>query len=145
MAQIKRSRFKDLIILLLVAALAASLIVGIPAFTKMGDVRGEYIQQMQKECSEALDKASRLSRTDGSDYRSDLTKILSNLYAIRSINNLYNSLNGKTLVSTDQLQTLLNTVDRYMSDINTGLVTGINQTNLQNALEELQQALNELN
>ena len=144
MAQIKRSRIKDLIILLLLLALAASLVIGIPAYLKQGTLREEYIRQIRKECSDAIDRTVALSRTDGSDYKPNLAKVRSNLYAMRSINTLYSELNGQPLVSADQLQTLINTVDGYMSDLNTGLNTGLNQTNLQNGLEELQAILIDL-
>ena len=144
-SQLKRSRLKDLIILLLVAALAASLFFGIPAMQERGRLRSLYIQRVRSECDEAIRQTSTLSRNAGADSASLLARIRSNLYAIRMVSSLSGSQGTGQLVSEDQVLTLQNTVDRYLTYLTTGMETGEYQTNLQTALEELQATLNELN
>ena len=145
LSQMKRSRLKDLIILLLIAALAASLFFGIPAMQDRGRLRSLYIQRVRSECDEAIRQTSTLSRNAGADSASLLARIRSNLYAIRMVSSLSGSQGLGQLVSEDQVLTLQNTVDRYLTYLTTGMETGEYQTNLQTALEELQATINELN
>ena len=58
------------------------------------------------------------------------------------MNTLSNAQGGGILISEDRMTTLLNTVDRYLTYLTTGMETGEYQTSLQTALEELQEALN---
>ncbi len=145
LSQLKRSRLKDLMILLLAAALAVSLFFGIPAIRQRNGARTVYIQRVQAECDEALRQTSTLSRNAGADSASILAKIRSNLYAIRTVSALSSAQGTGTLVSEDRIVTLQNTVDRYLEYLTTGMETGEYQTNLQTALEELQEILNTLN
>ena len=145
LSQLKRNRLKDLLILLLILSLAASLFFGIPAIRQRGDSRALYIQRIQTECDEAIRQTSALSRNAGADSASIMAKIRCNLYAIRMLNSLNNAQSGGLLVSEDQIVTLQNIVDRYLNYLTTGMDTGEYQTNLQMALEELQNVLNTLN
>ena len=144
LSQLKKSRLKDLLILLLIGGLAAALILGIPAIQQRNGTRLLYIQRIQTECDEAIRQTSTLSRNAGADSAAMLAKIRSNLYAIRTVNALNNAQGGGLLVSEDQILTLQNTVDRYLNYLTTGMETGEYQTNLQTALEELQAILNTL-
>jgi hypothetical protein len=144
LSQLKRNRLKDLLILLLILGLGASLFFGIPAIRQRGDNRALYIQRIQAECDDAIRQTSTLSRNAGADSASILARIRCNLYAIRTLSALNLSQNGETLVSEDQIVTLQNTVDRYLNYLTTGMDTGEYQTNLQTALEELQEKLNAL-
>ena len=144
LSQMKRSRLKDLIILFLAAGLAAALFFGIPAMQQRGEARSLYIQRIQSECEDAIRQTSSLSRNAGADSAAILARVRSNLYAIRTVNSLSASQRIGTLVSEDQIVTLLNTVDRYLTYLTTGMDTGEYQTNLQTALEELQTVLNGL-
>ena len=83
--QMKRSRIKDLIIVVLVILLAASLVIGIPAVQSRNGIRAAYIQRIQAECDEAIRHTSLLSRNAGADSASQLARIRSNLYAILMI------------------------------------------------------------
>ncbi len=145
LSQMKRSRLKDLLILLLTALLVAALAIGIPALQKQGNTRSIYIQRVQAECDEALRLTTTLSRNAGADSASILAKIRSNLYTIRMVSAMSVAQGDGPLVDDDQILTLQNTVDRYLTYLTTGMDTGEYQTNLQIALEELQAELNELN
>ena len=145
LSQMKRSRLKDLLILLLTALLVAALAIGIPALQKQGNTRSIYIQRVQAECDEALRLTTTLSRNAGADSASILAKIPSNLYTIRMVSAMSVAQGDGPLVDDDQILTLQNTVDRYLEYLTTGMDTGEYQTTLQNALEELQEAVMTLN
>ena len=144
LSQLKRSRLKDLLILVLFGLLVASLVIGIPALQQGNSTRTTYIQKMQTECDEAVRQTSSLSRNAGADSASILARIRSNLYAIRTVSSLNAARSGEILVSEDRILTLQNTVDRYLTYLTTGMDTGEYQTTLQLALEELQTELNAL-
>ena len=144
LSQLKRSRLKDLLILLLVGMLIAALVIGIPALRQNGETRSLYIQRIQAECDEAVRLTSTLSRNAGADSASILARIRSNLYSIRMISSLNIAQGGGDLVSEDQVLTLQNTVDRYLNYLTTGMNTGEYQTTLQTGMEELQAELSTL-
>lgn len=142
LSQMKRSRLKDLLILLLVGMLIAALVIGIPALRQSSETRALYIQRIQAECDEAIRLTATLSRNAGADSASILARIRSNLYAIRVISGLHASKFSGELVSEDRILTLQNTVDRYLTYLTTGMDTGEYQTTLQTSMEELQEELN---
>ena len=144
LGQLKRSRIKDLLILLLAGLLTAALFIGIPAMQKENGTRLSYIRRIQTECDEAVRQTALLSRNAGADSASILARVRSNLYAIRTVSSLNMDRNGEILVPEERILTLQNTVDRYLTYLTTGMDTGEYQTNLQNALEELQEELNAL-
>ena len=145
MAQIKRSRLKDLLILLLIAALAASLAIGIPARLEKNSLRGNVIRQISKECDDAIASTKAMSPNGRSDSAAQLARIRSNLYAIRAINNLNHTESGEYLISEDRLNTLILTVDNFLSELEgSGLNFSANISNLRLALEELQIIVGEL-
>lgn len=144
LTQMKRSRLKDLLILVLAGLLIAALVIGIPAMQRNNNARSIYIQRIQTECDEAIRQTATLSRNAGADSASILARIRSNLYAIRMVSSLSVSEGSGTLVSDDRILTLQNTVDRYLTYLTTGMDTGEYQTSLHTALEELQEELNAL-
>ena len=144
LSQMKRSRLKDLLILVLVGMVIAALVIGIPALRQNNETRSLYIQKIQAECDEAIRLTATLSRNAGADSASILARIRSSLYAIRMISSLNASKFGGELVSEDRILTLQNTVDRYLTYLTTGMDTGEYQTTLQTAMEELQEELSTL-
>ena len=144
MSQMKRSRIRDLVILVLAGLLVASLVLGIPAMLKQTDIRTLYIQRIQAECDDAIRLTSTLSRNAGADSASILARIRSSLYAIRMISSLNAAEGGGPLVEDERILTLQNTVDRYLTYLTTGMDTGEYQTGLQTSLEELQETLSGL-
>jgi hypothetical protein len=103
MSQMKRSRIRDLVILVLAGLLVASLVLGIPAMLKQTDIRTLYIQKIQAECDDAIRLTSTLSRNAGADSASILARIRSSLYAIRMISNLNAAEGGGPLVEDERI------------------------------------------
>ena len=145
MNQVTRNRIKNGIILLLLIAMAAVLAFSLPVLRTQNETRQLYIQRIQSETAEAVRQTSGLSRNAGADSAAILAKIRCNLYAIRTVNSAYTAAGNSALVEEERLTTLLNTVDRYLSFLTTGMDTGEYQTNLQNALNELQGIVSSLN
>ena len=144
LSRMKRSRLKDLLILVLTALLIAALVIGIPLLQKNNGTRSIYIRRIQTECDEAVRQTSTLSRNAGADSAYMLARIRSCLYSIQTISSLNAAQGDGALVSEDQIMTLQNTVDRYLTYLTTGMDTGEYQTTLQIALEELQETVNTL-
>ena len=140
-----RNRLKNLLIILLLLALIGLSIWAVPALRDRESNRSSLIQRIQTECGEAIRQTSTLSRNAGADSASILARVRSNVYAIRTLNALGNSSGFGYLVSEESVMTIQNLVDRYLTYITTGMDTGEYQTSLQNALTELQNAVQSLN
>ena len=144
LSQIKQNRIKNVIILLLLVALAALLVYSLPLIKSKGNTRILYIQQIQKECREACNDSSSLSRTAGADSAATLSRIRSNIHTMRTLNSMSNAEGNGQLVENDKLISLQNMVDQYLQYLTTGMDTGNHTTNLQTALNELQVIIGEL-
>ncbi len=144
--QIRRNRIKNILILVLLLALAAVLVVSIPAMQKQNSARDLYIQRMQTEISDAVRQTTTLSRNAGADSAAILARIRSNLYAIRIINELNIAQEGASgrLLQEETLSTLQSSIDNYLTFLTTGMDTGEYQTNLQNGLNDLQTTISAL-
>ena len=138
LSQVNRNRIKNILILLLLAALAALLVISLPLMKSREGSRTNYIQQIQKECKEAYNETSALSRTAGADSAAILSRVRSNIHAIRAINSLSGAEGGRALLEDERVLTLQNMVDQYLQYLTTGMDTGGYTTNLQTALIELQ-------
>ena len=139
LSQMNRNRIRNIIILVLLAAVIALLIISIPMMLGKSNSHMLYIQQMQKECKEAYADTSTLSRTAGADSASILSRVRSNIHAMRVINNLNNAENGYPFVEDEKLQNLLNNVDRFLNVLSTGMATGEPATALLTGLAEMQE------
>ena len=137
---------KNVLILLLAAALVALLIISIPAMRRTSGARSLYIQRMQTEMSDALRQTSTLSRSAGADSSAILARIRSNIYAIRLINEMSIAQDGPsgTLVSEAPLASIQSSIDNYLAFLTTGMDTGEYQTNLQNDMSTLQATISAL-
>ena len=144
LTQMKRNRIRNAVMLLLAAVIVALVIIGLPALRYRSEERGLYIQRIQTECSDAIRQTSSLSRNAGADSALILARIRSSIYSIRAINSTYGGQTGRPLIDDDQLLTLQNMVDRYLTYLTTGMDTGEYQTNLQTALGSLQETLTQL-
>ena len=138
LSQINHNRIRNVIILLLLAAVIALLIISVPMMLSKNNAYMLYIQQMQKECKEAYTDTTNLSRTAGADSASILSRVRSNIHAMRVINNLNSAENGQPFVEDGKLQILLNDVDRFLNVLSTGMATGEYVTALQTGLAEMQ-------
>ena len=143
LSQVNRNRVKNIIILLLLAALAALLVISLPLIRGRDSSRSLYIQQIQRECKDAYNDTATLSRTAGADSAAILSRVRSNIHTIRTLNSL-SAAEGRGLLADERLMTLQNTVDRYLAFLTTGMDTGEYTTSLQTALGELQEIVNNL-
>ena len=145
-SQIRRNRMKNILILLLIAALAAVLIISIPALQNRSGTRTLYIQRMQTEISDAIHQTATLSRSAGADSAAILARIRCNLHSIRLLNQLSIAQEGPsgTLLVQESLDSLISDVDHYLSYLTTGMDTGEYQTNLQNGMNTLQSTIGAL-
>jgi hypothetical protein len=140
LGQVRRNRIKNILILLLIAALVALATVAVPAVRSRSSARSLYIQRMQNEMASAIRLTTSLSRNAGANSTAILAQVRSNVYAIGVINSVsidQEGVNGR-LLQEDQITTLQSSIDNYLAFLTTGMDTGEYQTNLQNALEELQ-------
>ena len=142
--QSRVNRLKNVLILLLLAAVVALAVTGIPAILGREDQRAVLVQRIQSECDEALRQTTALSRNAGSDSAAILARIRSNVYSIRTVNSLSAASGYGLLLGENQLTTLQNLIDRYLSYLTTGMDTGEYQTNLQTALTALQEVVTAL-
>ena len=145
LSQANRNRIRNVIVILLVIALAVTLIITLPVMQNQRETRSLYIQKIQSEVDEALRQTTTLSRNAGADSAAILSRIRSNIYAIRMLNTVNSSSGGRLLLEEERLTTLQNMVDRYLTYLTTGMDTGEYQTALQVALTELQEIAQTLN
>ena len=145
LSQANRNRIRNVIVILLVIALAATLIITLPVMRNQSETRSLYIQKIQAEVDEALRQTTTLSRNAGADSAAILSRIRSNIYAIRMLNSVNSASGGHLLLEEERLTTLQNMVDRYLTYLTTGMDTGEYQTALQVALTELQEIAGNLN
>ena len=144
LSQINQNRIKNVIILVLLAALAALLVISLPLLKNRDNNRALFIQTMQKECKEASNDTNTLSRTAGADSAATLSRVRSNIHTIRIVNNL-SSAEGNRLLEDERLLTMQNMVDKYLQYLTTGMDTGEYVTSLQTSFAELQEILGNLN
>lgn len=145
LSQMNRNRIKNVIIFVLLAALAALAIISLPMIRDQGTNRTQYIQAIQNECKDAVNDASGLSRTAGADSAAVLSRIRCNIHAIRTLNRVSNAVGNGMLLPDSKLLTLLEDVDSYMKYLSMGMDTGSYSTNLMTELTELQEMIASLN
>ena len=140
MGQVRRNRIKNILILLLVAALAAVTWVAVPAVRSRGAARALYIQRMQNEIATSVRLATSLSRNAGANSAAILAQIRSNIYAIGIINEISIGQEGSGggLLPEERMTSIQSSIDNYLAFLTTGMDTGEYQTNLQNSLNDLQ-------
>ena len=144
--QRKRSRLKDVVIILLIIALAALAVVSYPALQSRSGSHDLYVLRMRSECDEAIRLTNTLSRNAGADSAGILARIRSNIYAMTVINVFNNNqeVGNGDLVPTATLETILNTLEKYQTVLITGMDTGEQQTNLLNDLESVRLILEQI-
>ena len=145
LSQVNRNRIRNAIVILLLIALAVTLIITLPVMQNQSETRSLYIQKIQAEVDEALRQTATLSRNAGADSAAILSRIRSNIYAVRMLNTVNSASGGKLLLEEERLTTLQNMVDRYLTYLTTGMDTGEYQSSLQVSLSELQEIARTLN
>ena len=145
LSQINRNRIKNIIIFVLLIALAALLVITLPMFRSRENNRALFIQHLQKECQDAYGDSATLSRTAGADSAAILSRVRSNIHTMRRVNSLSAAEGNGQLLEDERLLTLQNMVDRYLQFLTTGMDTGEYTTSLQTALYEMQEIVGNLN
>lgn len=145
-SQTRRNRFRNILMILLAAALIASIVIGLPAVQSRASTRALVISRMQNEISTAVRLTTSLSRNAGASSSGTLAQIRSNIYAISTLNDVNVGMEGASgrLIPEEDLTALLSSIDNYLQFLTTGMDTGEYQTNLQNALDDLQMQVNRL-
>ena len=133
-----KDRIRNVIILVLLAAVIALSIFGGQAMTYRAEVQVTYVQRMQTECSEALRLVGTLSRTAGANSAATLGRIRSHVYSMDTINQLHAGTGGQFLVGNDYFTSLYAVIDEYSDKLITGMQTGDLQTSLNQQLTTLQ-------
>ena len=137
-SQVNRNRIKNILIFLLIIAIAVLLVIGLPMVKSRENNRALYIQTIQRECKEAYAETSTLSRTAGADSAAILSRVRSNIHTIRIVNNLSGADGNRQLLDDERMLTMQNMVDRHLQFLTTGMDTGEYTTSLQTSLAELQ-------
>ena len=137
LTQMKRNRIKDIVILLLLAAVIAMAVFLVPTLRGQNEEREIYIHRFQLEAEEASRQTTSLSRTAGADSAAILAKVRSNIYAIRKLNEHYRSQQGVPLLADADLQEVINMIDRYIASLTTGINTGTYHTDLQLTVDQI--------
>ena len=145
-SQTRRNLFKNILILLLLAAVITLAAIAMPAVQSRTSARGLFIQRMQNEISTAIRLTTSLSRNAGASSAAILAQVRSNVYAIITSNELSMGMEGASgrLIQEEELTSLLSFIDSYLSFLTTGMDTGEYQTTLQNSLDALQIRINSL-
>lgn len=144
-AGLMRERVRNVLILVLVLAVAAMAVLGGQAFAYRSETRALFVATMQTECNEALSLTNSLSRTAGANSSTTLGRIRANVHTMDNLNELHARLEGgRYYVPTEKISNLYTILDNYSNRLITGLNTGDLQGQLQAALEELQGLISKL-
>ena len=141
-----KDQLRDIIIILLLAAMVFLGIRTIGAYRYEGEEKGQYVRKMTAECNDAVQSVEVLSTYNGSKTALTLAKIRSQLSTIQALNDTFNQQRKRLLVSDELISECISIVDRFLDDSSQG---GLNQTvvlaDLRIAINQLKTELNELN
>ncbi len=139
--QIKQIRIRDVIIVLLLAAVVFLTIRTITDLNSQGEEKTLYIRKINSEYNLATEKMAGLR----GDYTQELAEIRGHLYAIKTLNDMYLIKEKQVLIPDEKLEQCISIIKEYFKDDATG---GRNLTtvlsNLRIAMDQLQEAINEL-
>ena len=127
-----RARLTGILALLLAAALAASLIVGLPAIRYRSEAEQFFALRMLTECDAAVSQLTKLSRTASVNSYAVLAEIRSRVRSAQILNETSAALGGRQLVPDAAFQAVYNNLDSY----NNNLLVGAMTANLQNELSD---------
>ncbi len=139
-------RARDVLILLLVAAVVALAILGGRAMAYRASAHDLFVKRIQTECGDALTLTASLSRTAGANSAATLGRVRSHVYTMDTLNQLNVGLEGGDRFFVDEavFSDLYGVLDDYSNKLITGMVTGDLQTALTEQLTALQARLSEL-
>lgn len=136
-------RFKNLALLVLLAAVIILTVALINSGTYQSNARALYAQRARNELNSAISLCNTLSRTGGSGSASALGEIRAHIYAIDTLNTVASALSGgrDRMLDAYWFTTIYGEIDAYMTTLSTGMNTSTNQTDLKSMLESMSLAL----
>ncbi len=135
-------RVQFIVILVLIAALAVSVVMLIPHLGVRGNMQRNYVSIMLQESNNTITRASQLSRTGGTGSIAPLSEIRSSVAVIKAVNTLYRENGGQTPLSDDFLDGIIAQVDGFIEQMKTNVnSTGARQTQLQEDLTGLRDVI----
>lgn len=132
------TRARAVLATLMLAALAASLIIGLPAINAKNDTHEFIVRRMAIECRTAYDASQSLSLTGGADSYETLARIRSCVYGMEMMNNTAAVLEERALLEESEFSAVYRIVEQYNLALNKGtMTTAAYVTELQNTLGAL--------
>ena len=142
-----RERVRNILLALLAVALVVSLVLGIPAMRYRSESRSAIVSRLQNDCNAAVSLANRnLSRTGGTSSAATLGQIRGYVYAMDTVNQLYNGMMGgdSYLVPIELITPLYGTLENFTNLLTTGADTSVMSNDLLLQLAALSDAVNAL-
>ena len=133
----KRRRFQTIVILVLIVALAVSLVMLLPSASDRRNAHSFIVSRMLEECETAVSVTSRLSRGSSTSSYDSLARIRSSVYAIEVLNQAEQDATGSYLLPPETFTEIYGTLDTYNSQLIKGKQTGDQQTQLTGELDAL--------
>ena len=143
-SRMRHTRIRDILIVILVLALAVLAYFAVPAIRNNEDKRDTYIQQIRNECEEARETANKLSSSGGTENRFLLASIRSNLHAIQSLNETYIKAYNEKLLTDDQndkINSMLTMIKNYYEKGTENTSTELFANEMRNRTNELDNEL----
>ncbi len=137
-------RVKNLLIILLAVALAATGIVCAKAVDFRSRTDENMASRIKSEVNSAVSLASNLSRSNGSETPAVLARIRANVHTAETINEMSYDLNGGNWVEAVIFTNIYSIIDSYFAKLNTGTSTIQEQTDLALQLSNIQTLLKDV-
>ena len=132
-------RLRAIIMLVLVAALAVSLVFGIPAINAQKNTHTFIVNRMATECKAAYDISQTMSLTASTNSYEKLARIRSSIYGMQLLSSTNGVMGGAggNLIEEGTFNDLYSQIEAYNNLLITGMSTATQLTDLQNALLNL--------
>ena len=136
--------FEGAVIAILLIALIASLVVGIPSINYRTEARSYFVNRMLTECDSAVQRVQKLSRTAGSTSAQIMAEIRSYIYAVDVLNQAYSGTGGGQLLDAGLLNSMYSLLETYSNQLVTGTDTGEIQSAISDAILEIHNQIEKL-
>ena len=131
-------RIRTIVLILLAVALVGVTIVGGQAMAFRSKAHDTFIYRMRTECNQAVDRASLLSRNNGSETPEILGEIRAHVHSVDAINEMHSNLHGGDyLIPAQTFDTLETLLASFSQKLRNGSPTIDVQAELISALDAL--------
>lgn len=132
-------RLRAIIMIVLAAALAVSLAIGVPAINAKNNTHTFIVNRMATECKSAYDVSQTMSLTASTNSYEKLARIRSSIYGMQMLSSTNGVMGGKggNLIEESVFNELYAQIEAYNNQLITGMSTANQLTDLQNALLNL--------